>query len=148
MDAFARGGATDNSGIVGGSTRFIRVNEESPEMIIPLSSQRRERALKLWNKTGELLGVPGFARGGRSDGDNDEGIRFGNYGGGDASGGQTVEIDVGGIIVEINVNASNTENIAEAIKAQANEIAETVAGIMADAISGQYENTPLRGGIA
>jgi tape measure domain-containing protein len=148
MDAFARGGETDNSGIVGGSTRFIRVNEESPEMIIPLSSQRRERALKLWNKTGELLGVPGFFRGGRSDGNNDEGIRFGNYGRDEASGGQTVEIDVGGIHVEINVDATGTENIAEAIKKQGNEIAEVVAGIMADAIGGQYENTPLRGGIA
>lgn len=68
MDAFARGGRTDNSGIVGGSTRYIRVNEESPEMVIPLSSQRRERALELWNKTGELLDVPGFARGGISNG--------------------------------------------------------------------------------
>ena len=148
MDAFARGGETDNSGIIGGSTRFIRVNEESPEMIIPLSSQRRERALKLWNKTGELLGVPGFARGGRSDGDNDEGIRFGNYGGGDAAGGQTVEIDVGGITVEINVDATNNKNIVDSVREQSGEIAEVIAGVLVEAFSGQYENTPLRGGVA
>lgn len=148
MDAFARGGRTDNSGIVGGSTRFIRVNEESPEMIIPLSSQRRDRALKLWNKTGELLGVPGFFRGGRSNGDNDEGIRFGNYGGEDTSGGQSVEIDVGGVHVEINVDATNNANIVDSIKEQSGEIAEVIAGVLLEAFSGQYENTPLRGGIA
>lgn len=148
MDAFARGGQTDNSGIVGGSTRFIRVNEESPEMIIPLSSQRRERALKLWNKTGELLGVPGFFRGGRSDGDNDEGIRFGNYGGGESSGGQNVQIEVGGVHVEIQVDASNNKNIVDSIKEQSGEIAEVIAGVLVEAFSGQYENTPLRGGIS
>ena len=146
MDAFARGGRTDVGGIVGGSTRFIRVNEESPEMIIPLSSQRRERALKLWMKTGELLDVPGFFRGGRTSGGNDEGIRFGNYGADEAQGGQVVQIEVGGIKVEIHVNATGTESIAEAIRRQKEEIAEEIAGIMADAFGSQFENTPLRGG--
>lgn len=147
MDAFARGGRTDNSGIVGGSTRFIRVNEESPEMIIPLSSQRRERALKLWTKTGEMLGVPGFATGGQTSGE-DEGFRFRGYDNNDTSGGQSVQVDVGGVKVEIHVDATNTENIAEAIRAQSGEIAETLAGIMADALGGQFENTPVRGGAA
>lgn len=148
MEAFARGGSTDNSGIVGGSTRFIRVNEESPEMIIPLSLQRRDRALKLWTKTGELLDVPGFARGGITRGDQDEGIRFNNYESDDSVGGQTVQIEVGGITVEIHVDATGTENISEAIRAQSEEIAETVAGILADALGGQFENTPTRGGVA
>ena len=142
MEAFARGG------IVGGSTRFIRVNEESPEMIIPLSSQRRERAMKLWMKTGEMLDVPGFARGGITGGGRDEGIRFNNYDSSDSVGGQTVQIEVGGITVEIHVDATGTENISEAIKAQSEEIAETVAGILADALGGQFENTPTRGGAA
>ena len=141
QSSFARGG------IVGGSTRFIRVNEESPEMIIPLSSQRRERAMKLWSKTGQLLNVPGFARGGRTDG-NDEGIRFGGFSTESASGGQEVMVEIGGITVAITVQADGQTNIAEAIKAQANEIAETVAGVLADAFTAQFENTPTRGGVA
>lgn len=148
MDAFARGGETDNSGIVGGSTRFIRVNEESPEMIIPLSSQRRDRALKLWNKTGELLGVPGFARGGTIGigESSDEGIRFHRSGEEASAGGQSVQVEVGGVTVQINVTATDGENIIDAIKEQAEEIADVVAGVMAETIGGQFMNTPLRGG--
>ena len=138
MEAFARGG------IVGGSTRFIRVNEESPEMIIPLSSQRRDRAMKLWGKTGSLLGVPGFARGGRTDG-GDEGYHFPGFGDHD-TGGQSVIVEVGGINVEIHVHTTGAENIAEAIRAQSAEIAEAVAGIFVDSFGTQFENTPVRGG--
>lgn len=148
MDAFARGGRTDIDGIVGGSTRFIRVNEESPEMIIPLSSQRRDRALKLWNKTGEMLDVPGFARGGNTGGDQDEGIRHHRYGSDEPTGGQTVQVDVGGITIEIQVNSTDGQTVADAIRAQSAEIAETVAGIIADAFGAQFENTPVRGGAA
>ena len=148
MDSFAQGGTTDNGGIVGGSTRFIRVNEESPEMIIPLSSQRRDRALKLWMKTGELLDVPGFSRGGRSDGGAEEWTHLKTGGSGEASGGQTVHVDIGGITFEIHVDGGDPDSIAEAIKEQMAEIAESVAGILNDAFTGQFENTPARGGAA
>ena len=148
MEAFARGGETDNGGIVGGSTRFIRVNEESPEMIIPLSEQRRDRALNLWNKTGELLGVPGFARGGSTDGEQDEGIRFSTYRGGENAGGRTVQVNMGGIKLEINVNGSDKASVVEAIKAQAGELADYIVGQIADALEIEFENTPVRGGIA
>lgn len=150
MDSFYRGGIAGytDGGMVRGGSQLVTVAEEgTPEMIIPLGSHRRERAMKLWAKTGEMLNAPGFARGGRTDGGKDEGIRFHQYGGGDA-GGQTVQIEVGGITVEINVDATNSENIAEVIKAQAQDIAETVAGVLADAIGGQFENTPAKGGAA
>jgi hypothetical protein len=147
MDAFARGGRTDD-GIVGGSTRFIRVNEESPEMIIPLSSQRRERALKLWNKTGEILGVPGFFRGGHSDGSQDEGIRFHPYGGGETTNSRVIHVDIGGVKFEVNVSGSDKESIVAAIKAQAGELADYLVGIIADSLEEQFENTPVRGGVA
>ena len=150
MEAFARGGIAGYSGggMVRGGAKLIKVAEEgNPEMIIPLGSQRRDRALKLWAKTGEMLGVNKFARGGRTNG-NDEGIPLKRYDAGDSAGGQSVLIEVGGIHVEIHVNAQGSENIAEAIKAQANEIAETLAGIMADALGSQFENTPVTGGAA
>ena len=147
MEAYALGGRPTD-GMLDGTTKFIRVNEEYPEMIIPLSSQRRARAMKLWNKTGSLLGVPGFSRGGMTYGNNDEGLRFQNYGAGEGSGGQTVQVDVGGITFEISVNGDNPQSIAESIKAQADEIAEVVAGVLADALGSQFENTPARGGVA
>lgn len=147
MEGFALGGRPDD-GMLKGSTRFIRVNEESPEMIIPLSSQRRGRALKLWAQAGNIMGVPGFARGGMTSGGNDEGIRFQNYGSNESAGGQSVQVDIGGITFEINVNGNDTQNITEAIKAQAEEIAEVVAGVLADSLGSQFENTPARGGAA
>ena len=144
-EGFAMGGRPAD-GMLKGSTRFIRVNEEAPEMIIPLSSQRRERALKLWTKTGKLLDVPGFARGG-STGNRDEGIRFQQFGGDTPErGGQSVQVDVGGVNVTIQVDANASGSILEAIQAQAGEIAEAVAGVMVDAMTAQFENTPLRGG--
>ena len=147
MQGFALGGRPDD-GMLKGSTRFIRVNEESPEMIIPLSSQRRGRALKLWAKAGNIMGVPGFARGGLTSGGADEGIRFQNYAGSDSDSGRTVQVDIGGITFEITVNGNDPKNITEAIKAQASEIAETIAGVLADSLGAQFENTPVRGGVA
>lgn len=147
--SFARGGMPDNSGIVGGSTRFIRVNEESPEMIIPLSDQRRGRALKLWAQAGNIMGVPGFARGGIVGGNgSDEGIRFNTYGGADSTSGRTVQVNVGGVKLEINVNGSDKESIVEAIKAQAGDLADYIAGVIAESLEAEFENTPVRGGVA
>lgn len=40
------------------------VAEAGPEAIIPLASRMRNRAVGLWQETGERLGVPQFARGG------------------------------------------------------------------------------------
>lgn len=148
MDAFALGGRPDD-GMLKGSTRFIRVNEEDPEMIIPLGSQRRKRALKLFEKTGEMLNVPGFARGGIVGGDGqDEGIRFNTYGSGSSEGGRSVHINMGGVTLEINVNGSDRDGIVEAIKAQAGELADYFVGIIADALETEFENTPVRGGVA
>lgn len=124
MDAYARGG------IVGGSTRFIRVNEEAPEMIIPLSSQRRDRATKLWAKTGEILGV------------QDEGLRHRSYGSSSSAGG--IQVNMGGFTLEVNVSGS--EGVAEAIKAQAGELADYIVGVIADSLETEFENTPVRGG--
>ncbi len=143
MEAFARGGRTDG-GVLGRSTRWIRVNEESPEMIIPLSSQRRERAMKLWAKTGQLLGVPGFARGGRTSGENDEGIRF-HGSDSDTANTRSVMVNLGGIHIELKVEGTDRAGIVQAIKEQLGEIAESVAGMFADEFEALFENTPVRG---
>lgn len=129
-----------SGGLVGGAGRLVRVAEEgSPEMIIPLSSQRRQRGMSLWAKAGQMLGVSG-----------DEGIRNREYGGNGAMGGQAAQIDIGGITFDISVNggAGGDVGIVEAIRAQSGEIVDTVAGILADAFNAQFENTPVRGGVS
>lgn len=143
MDAFARGGRTDG-GVLGRSTRWIRVNEESPEMIIPLSSQRRERAMKLWAKTGQLLGIPGFARGGRTTGENDEGIRF-HGSDTESADARSVVVEVGGIHIELKVEGTDKASVVQAIKEQIADIAESVAEIFTDEFEAIFENTPVRG---
>lgn len=147
--AFARGGIASYSdgGTVRGGAKLIRVAEEgSPEMIIPLSSQRRQRGLDLWEKAGQMLGVPGFARGGRTDRGTDEGVRFWGAGNTGATGGQTVTVEVGGVHIELHVNADGSANIVEAVKAQLGEITDAVVGAIADELGAMFENTPVRGG--
>lgn len=135
-------------GMVQGGAKLIRVAEEGdPEMIIPLGSQRRNRGMKLWEKAGQMLGVPGFARGGLTSGGTDEGLRFTQNGAtAQPMSGQNVQVEVGGITVEVNVDGGNGESIGQQIRAQAGEIAETVAGVLYEAFSTQFENTPVRGG--
>lgn len=135
-----------DGGVVRGGAQLIKVAEEgSPEMVIPLSSQRRQRGLDLWEKAGQMLRVPGFYRGGRTDG-GDEGIRFMGYGSGEAPGGQTIQVDVGGVKIELHVNADGSANIVEAVKAQLGEITDAVVGAIADELGAMFENTPVRGG--
>lgn len=141
------GGSFSNGGIVRGGSRLIEVAEEgSPEMVIPLSSQRRNRALKLWAQAGHMMDVPGFARGGRTDGGADEGIRFGSYDGSGA--GQNVSVEVGGITVQINVDARGDTDVIQTIQERGDEVAELVAQKLVESFQPQFENTPSRGGAA
>lgn len=151
MGSFARGGIAgySNGGIVRGGSRLITVAEEgSPEMVIPLSSQRRNRALKLWAQAGHMMDVPGFAQGGLTNGGPDNGVSYTPYEPSGDTGGQGATVDVGGINVTIQVDATGHENIAEAIQAQREEIAEAVAEIMQNTLKAQFENKPARGGVA
>jgi hypothetical protein len=100
----------------------------------------------LWEKAAQMMNIPGFARGGVVGGGSDEGVRFQQYGEKTApAGAQSVQVDVGGVTVEINVGSEDSGNISGAIKGQANEIADAVAGILADAFNAQFANTPVRG---
>ena len=99
--------------------------EGSPEAIIPLGQNRRQRGIELWKKAGQHLGVKGFARGGIVGGSE------GSVGRGSAS------INVGG--VTINVQGANIE---EALSSNKEKIAQEIAGILNTALEATYENTP------
>lgn len=137
-----------DGGIVRGGARLIKVAEEgSPEMVIPLSSQRRDRGLKLWEKAGEMLRVPGFAQGGMT---NDESplrayrTRTAEVPG---SPGET-HVSMGGVTVNLTVHASSGRSVADEVRAQKDEIVNTVAGAINEALIGVFENTPRKGGAA
>jgi len=137
-----------DGGIVRGGPRLIRVAEEgSPEMVIPLSSQRRDRGLKLWEKAGEMLRVPGFARGGRTDDGGENPLRV--YRGGEAPGsaGET-HIEVGGVTVHLTVQTGAERSVADEVRAQQGEITEAVVSAINAALAGVFENTPRKGGAA
>lgn len=134
--------------VSGGAQLAVLAEEGTPEMIIPLGSQRRKRGLALWEKAGHMMGVPGFAEGGLvGGGSSDEGLRFIQSGSG-AGAAQGVQVNVGGVTVEVTVEGGANANIADAIREQSGEIAEEIAGILADAFSSQFENTPSRGDVA
>lgn len=132
--------------VQGGAQLAVLAEEGTPEMVIPLGSQRRKRGLELWRQAGHMMGVPGFAEGGIVGGNADEGIRN-HQGSGTAAGGSGgVQVNVGGVTVEVNVNGNGGDtNIAEAIAAQGQEIAEQISGILADALGAQFQNTPTKG---
>ena len=95
-----------------------------------------------------MLGVNGFESGRLATGGSDEGIRHHSYNGSGGTVSNDVHVEMGGVQVSISVDARGGENVVEAIKAQSGEIAEVVAGILADELGGQFENTPTRGGAA
>lgn len=129
MEGYARGG------IVGGATKLIRVNEEGPEMIIPLSGQRRQRATRLWEQTGTMLGIPGFANGG---------LTGPILHGGATGGGGNVEINMGGVTIEIKTDGNGS--LLQNIEDQEEEIAKKVAEIFKNVFSAQFANRPAKGG--
>ena len=91
-----------------------------------------------------MLGVPGYARGGRIGGGG-EGFRFREYDAGDTESSKSVEVN-NDIKVELHIHTDGTGNIVEAVKAQMGEIADAVAGEIAAKLGTIFENTPARGG--
>lgn len=140
-------------GIAKGGTAYRVAEEGDPEVIIPLSSRRRDRALHLWNKTGEMLGVQRGAKGYATGGFVGMNINAGEESdiGGQpqiisAGGGQpsSIEVNVGGITVQ--VNAEGGQDAVGAIQAQKEQLAEEIAGILNRAIEAQYRNMPSKKG--
>ena len=189
LGSFARGGLIDSrsvqrfsgGGIVRGGSRLIQVAEEgSPEMVIPLSSQRRERGRKLWEMAGEMLKVPGFARGGladqltepsadalslpnvwqsapafrdpgsgrQTDNSADELRSYSRYSADAPGGSGEVLVEVGGITVNLTIQANDGGNIADAIRSQMGEITDAVVDVLTEAVEAGFANTPVKGGLA
>lgn len=115
------------------------VGEEGPEAIIPLVPGRRARGLKLWEEAGRRLGVQYHAEGGIVGGDAPVPIIQS-----DGGGSQKVEINMGGVTIEIK--ADGNKSMVQNIEEQAEEIAKQVAEQFKNIFSAQFANRPAKGG--
>lgn len=128
------GGKFAGGGYVKGGAQLITVAEEgTPEAIIPLGRNRRQRALELFREVGERIGAPGFsaekfAAGGITGGTS---ITAGITGGE-----KKVVIDVGGI----NLHVSSVDKDTDI-----EEAAEKIAGALEAKLRGVFANTAAGG---
>ena len=135
------------------------VAEAGAEAIIPLSGNRRERGLDLWERTGEMLGVKPYADGGIIGGNAPEPmdapapVVSGNTAapssaGGNGGGGTSIPVTIQSLTVEINVDGSNAQNpqeLAEAIRENIRGMTDDIAYQLATAMQQVYSNTPKEG---
>lgn len=132
------GGGFAEGGYVKGGAQLITVAEEgTPEAIIPLGSHRRERALELFRQVGERIGAPGFSRKGFAAG----GIVGGGSSGGSGGGTGNVQVNVGGITLQIS---GSDGGVLESIRENKEAIAEELAEVFNAAFKGQFANTPAK----
>lgn len=143
-------GAANNAtgGFVKGRTLSWLAEEGTPEVVIPLGSHRRDRAMSLWERTGELLGIkPEYnALGGIVGGNIGEtpsmNAPLASYRAGKPG---SVHISIGNITFEIK-SGDNPTDILTAIKAQKTAIVEVISEALYEALLSQFGNTPMAAG--
>lgn len=153
----ARGGVIGKNGLMGfaaggmvrGGAQLVTVAEEgTPEMIIPLGAQRRERGLYLWEKAGRMLNVPRFAAGGivGTSRTNTESIRQKISDAPQSSSTSApITVTVGNITIQIEVNGEN-KDLLSSIENQKEEIANIIGGVIRETLENTFANTPALGG--
>lgn len=133
-----------NGGFINGKTLSWLAEEGTPEVVIPLGSHRRGRAMDLWEKTGELLGVtPEYNAFGGIVGTTMsetpvEAVPI-SYSSGGGNG--TINVNVGGVTLTINTDGSG--DVVSAIKSQKDAIVDVISEALYEALLSQFSNTPL-----
>lgn len=135
-------GKKATGGLIQGRQLSWLGEEGTPEMVIPLGANRRNRGLELWAQAARYLGVRGFAGGGIAGGVPRQASPVSAVG--PQGGGAVFNVNIGGVTLEVNVSEGN--GILDAIAEQKEKIAEEVAGIINRALETQYQNMPVRGG--
>lgn len=132
------------------------VAEDGAEAIIPLSGNRRERGIDLWERTGQMLGVKPYAEGGIIGGNSPEPADAptpavsrneaapSSAGG---SGGMSVPVTIQSLTVEINIDGGgqNPQELTAAIRENIRGMTDDIAYQLAEAIQQVYSNTPKEG---
>lgn len=137
-------GGNAAGGIITGGPQLSWLDEEGMgEAVIPFNPSRRGRALQLFAETGRRLGVLNHANGGIIGGDSEPIQPFeGDVKSG--SGEQKIEINMGGVTIEIKADSSKP--MLENIEEQEEEIAKKVAQIFTNVFKAKFANMPAKGG--
>ena len=117
------------------------IGEDGPEAIIPLGSDKRDRALDLWYTAGHALGIPAYANGdiigdiGTIESDNDKPVHTIAPGG-------NADITINSPInMTINVEgASNPEAVYQAIVSKKLELADMLSGTISEVVKEELIN--------
>lgn len=117
------------------------VGEAGPEAIIPLSGTNKEHGVRLWEQTGEILGlIPKHAKGGifgNIINKSDENETFGN----NTSLSAPVTVNLGGVTITINASGGdNGRDVMEIIRKNMPEISNDVADAIAKALLKLFPN--------
>lgn len=132
-------------GFINGRTLSWLAEEGYPEMVIPFAPHRRDRALSLWEKTGEMLGVkPEYnALGGIVGASYSEtpssNPSIATY---ERESKGNIQLTIGNITFEIKAG-DNPSDILTAIKAQKEAIVDLVSEALYEALLTQFGNTPM-----
>ena len=138
-------GSNAAGGFINGRTLSWLGEEGYPETVIPLAPHRKDRALSLWERTGELLGVKpernalGGIVGATYSETPSSGTPIASYSNG---GSGNIQLTIGNITFEIK-SGENSSDILAAIKAQKEAIVEVVSETLYEALLAQFGNTPI-----
>ena len=135
-------GSNANGGYIGSKTLSWLAEEGYPEMVIPFAPHRRGRALSLWERAGELLGVEtqNNAVGGIVGADLNENPS--SKVSVDKGGSGTTEVKIENITFDIKTEGGSTDILA-AIKSQEQAIVSLVSKALFEAVQEASENTPM-----
>lgn len=138
-------GSNANGGYIGSKTLSWLAEEGYPEMVIPFAPHRRGRALSLWERAGELLGVEtqNNAVGGIVGADLNENPS--SKVSVDKGGSGSTEVKIENITFDIKTEGGSTDILA-AIKSQEQAIVSLVSKALFEAVQEASENTPMAKG--
>lgn len=136
------------------------VGEAGPEMIIPLSQSRRNRALGLWRETGQMLGIsdrlPEFKQPDsisvdqRWNASTATPVRYVENASSteDTESYQTIQrapsVTIGDMHFTISAPSGDSQDILKVIKAQMPQIADELAQQIARSLAQSFANTPAK----
>ncbi|MCL2087666.1 MAG: hypothetical protein FWH05_08765 [Oscillospiraceae bacterium] len=138
------GNYSDSHGVIG-APHIGLVGEAGPEAIIPLSSNRRQRGVSLWERAGQMLGVVPHANGGifgKTQNENTPLIPLQSTVGDTVN---TIPVSVGDINFEVNIDSTSafdSERIVQILKDNIGNLTDEIASNIALAIQKVYANLP------
>ena len=155
LPSFGGGGGTGfaEGGFVNSETHFF-AGEHGPEVIIPLSSSKRARALDLFEKTGAILGgetaipasdytedLPSFSSGSvLPTVENDTPTTTTTN-----QKSSSTTVSMGGLNVTFNITGDKPQEIMQTIKENLDELADRVMGVMSGKVADCFNNQALEG---